>query len=272
MSDTYFIGYDAREHEAAAVCAYSILSRATRRSKVYMLEHRALRRMGLFKRSWEIDAKGQFTDKVDGKPFSTEFSHSRFLVFELARALKITGPCAFLDCDFNFLQDPSPMMRAHVSTGLPISVVKRDRKVKAGMKMDGMKQVNYPRKLWSALFTFTPSEELANQFTPEAVNTLPGRDMHTFLAFKEEQIGEIDPAYHYIPSLDDAEDFPEGVKAVHFSEFSPWINPERAASHAWEYDAWHTERASLLRNAARTGALLLCDNLEDDYRKAARVG
>lgn len=261
--NTYFIGYDAREDEAAKVAAYSIQCRANSQSRIYILEHRTLRRLGLFKRSWNIDAKGQFHDLEDERPFSTEFSHSRFLVFHLANALKITGPCMFLDCDWLFTDDPGHIMRKQTHQTYKIGVVNRERKVDEGStKMDGMSQHNYTRKLWSALFTFNPSETLAIHFSPGEVSAKSGRDLHSFLGRPSEKFWEIDPDWHYIPSLDEPPS--DTARGIHFSEFSPWLNPDRYADSPKEFDLWTEERHRWLEHAARTRGELPWRNLELD--------
>lgn len=255
--DTYFIGYDAREHEAAAVAAYSITRRANRRSSVYMLEHQTLRRLGLFTRSWTIQGGGQAYDLGDGKPFSTAFSHSRFLVFHLARELECTGPCMFVDCDWLFLSDPGEIMALQAEEPHRIGVVMRDRTVTEGsIKMDGMVQENYPRKLWSALFTFMPSDDLAIAFSPNAVNHQSGRDLHSFMGTDADQFWPIDRDRHHIPSMDgDAGGDNPPPKGMHFSEFSPWLNPDRCKDYPTAFALWQKERTAWLQHAARTLSL-----------------
>lgn len=256
--ETYFIGYDAREHEAAAVTAYSIARRATNRYRIYVLEHRTLRRLGLFKRPWNILPDGQFIDQRDMRPFSTEFSHSRFLVFHLARELKCTGPCMFVDCDWLFLSDPSKLMTEQKARPDKIGVVKRDRTVEENStKMDGMVQQNYNRKLWSALFTFMPSDKWATIMDPGTVNHATGRELHSFANAPEDDFWSINPEWHYIPSLDDPPEMPKGI---HYSEFSPWINPERVADFSTSFDLWYSERARYLNHAARV-------EITDPWRK-----
>lgn len=262
--DTIFIGYDAREHEAAAVCAFSILKRASRRTQVYMLEHQMLRRMGYFDRPWRIDENGQFTDERDGKPFSTGFSHSRFLVFRLAHDLGLKGPCMFVDCDFLFLDDVSKLLSEQQRRGDKIGVVGKTRAIKETVKMDGMEQSAYQRKLWSAMFTFMPSKELADKFDLKTVNEAAGRDLHGFLKMPKSAFWDIDPSWHFIPSLD----APQAAKAVHYSEWSPWINPERMSDFPAEFTMWHEERVQLIRHAGKTGQFLLCRNLEQDVAVA----
>ena len=259
MHDTYFIGYDAREHEAAAVAAYSIQRRATRWSRVYMIEHQALRHLGLFWRSWSVSSSGQFFDTEDERPFSTAFSHSRFLVFHLARELECKGPCMFVDCDWLFLSDTAKLMEQQEDNPHQIGVVMRDRKVaENSVKMDGMVQQNYPRKLWSALFTFMPSDDLADKFSPDTVNAVSGRDLHAFLDMPATEFWPIDPSWHYIPSLDPA---PAKINGIHFSEFSPWLNPERGDEAREAFNLWHLEKGNWLNHASIARSLTPWDDL-----------
>lgn len=256
--DTYFIGYDAREHEAAAVCAFSLMRRKMRPSQVIFLEHRELRRLGYFTRPWSLDTAGQFRDARDGRPFSTEFSHSRFLVFHLANVLGLTGPCMFLDCDFVFIDSPTTMMQAQQINRDAIGVVMRDRAITTATKMDGMAQEAYTRKLWSALFTFMPRVDLAELFAPEEVNTESGRRLHAFLDLPDDSFWPIDPAWHVIPSLDGDMETEDGrrASALHFSEWSPWLNPAKMKDSPRSFQFWHLERRDWLRHASATGETL----------------
>ena len=259
--NTYFIGYDAREHEAAAVCAYSIRKQEKKRSKIYMLEHRTLRRLGLFYRDWTIEANGQLVDNIDGRPFSTEFSHSRFLAFKLAQWLPDCDAAMFVDCDWLFLDDPAKLLDAQRKSGFQISCMKRQQELTASVKMDGMKQEDYNRKLWSALFTFTPSNALGCTYRPDVINTIPGRDLHNFMGMANELIGDLDRNFHYIPSFDQKPDNPKGI---HYSEWSPWINPEKEKEYPSEFKLWWEHRDEMLQNAANTGKFMLADDLEKD--------
>lgn len=248
--NTYFIGYDAREHEAAQVCAHSIKSQDPA-ADTYFLDHMDLRRAGLFSRPWVTQPSGQMMDVIDGRPFSTAFSHTRFLVFALADLLGCAGPCMFVDCDFVFRENVGDLMAEQDKHAGKIGVVSRDRKVDEGStKMDGMVQENYSRKLWSALFTFMPHSSWSENFTPEVVGTAAGRDLHAFLHLPPETFWEIDPAWHYIPSLDDRRTHP---KAIHYSEFSPWLNPEKVDDYPDEYDHYWEARDKWLRDSATTG-------------------
>lgn len=241
---TFFIGYDAREDEAARVCAASIKDRASAPVRVVRLEHRTLRASGLFDRPWRIDERGQFWDERDGRPFSTEFSHSRFLCFEIAAIMGYFHTCVFVDCDFVFLDDPLLLVHEHAATGKALSCVKRGQpQLTEGPKMDGMQQHTYPRKLWSPLFAFTGSHAAFSEWTPAYVNNAPGSEMHAFRSMAFDQIGDLDRSWHFIPGIDFDGDY-ETAGAIHYSEFSPWLNPEHATR--WAYEPWYAARERLL--------------------------
>lgn len=268
---TIFIGYDAREHEAAAVAAFSIRRRTTARTKIYLLDHVLLRRLRLFNRPWFINEEGQYRDTGDGQPFSTAFSHSRFLAFHLARELGCTGPCMFVDCDWLFLSDVSELLSAQKQEPSKIGVVMRDRKVAENtFKMDGMIQQNYSRKLWSALFTFMPTSILAKVFTPDVVNHSSGGVLHGFMHRDDNQFWSIEPDWHYIPSLDgpSVRSLTPTSRGIHFSEFSPWLNPEKGVDSYGTFELWYQERAALLELAGTTGKLMWIDDLALDLLAA----
>ena len=115
MNYPIYIGYDQREHAAYMVCKDSIQRKVWEDSPeydVYALAHKELRREGHFDRPWIIDEKGQFWDKRDGRPFSTEFSHSRFLTPKLAWNAGYRDLVMFVDCDFLFLVTRSTAIRS----------------------------------------------------------------------------------------------------------------------------------------------------------------
>ena len=268
----YFIGYDAREHLAAEVAAFSLQRRLGQNSRVYYLEHMELRRLGFFKREWVVTKNGQWFDQKDGKPFSTHFSHSRFLVPMLARQLEATS-CMFVDCDWLFLEDPSGFM-AHQANIQEVGVVKaphRQSSVKDGsIKMDGMVQQNYNRKLWSAMFTMNPNSAVAKRFDVKTVNSYSGRDLHGFLGAGEGEFWDIDPDWHYIPSLDPIPSVQDWKpKGIHYSEFSPWLNPEYSEKYQYEFQAWIEERNEYLQWRASRPDTPLTRSLTDDLGRGS---
>ena len=138
-----FIGYDSREHVPYEVCKHSIRRHSSAPVDIIKLEHRELRRQGLFDRPWRIEGNGQYWDITDGKPFSTEFSHTRFLVPEICRRNGMTeGWAMFCDSDFLFRADVCELFDM-VNNDYAVMCVKHDYNPDEGIKMDGMVQQNY---------------------------------------------------------------------------------------------------------------------------------
>lgn len=249
---TIFIGYDAREHDAAMVAAQSVRDHSSRPLHIFLLEHMELRSLRLFDRQWETMPQGQTYDKGDGKPFSTAFSHSRFLAFYLADQLGCTEPCMFVDCDWLFLDDVQKVFREQEKHRNKIGVVSRERKVEDGStKMDGMVQSAYHRKLWSAMFTWHPKcKAWSELFSVSEVNKRTGRELHSFMGLAPGNFWEIDPLWHYIPSLDPKPKMtPFGV---HFSEFSPWLNPEHGLNYPFSFNRWNASLRDYHRRASKS--------------------
>jgi len=133
-----YVGYDSREDIAYEVCRHSIVRRASVPVEVIPLNHRELRRQGLFWRPWIIRGDGQFIDGVDGLPFSTEFSHTRFLVPDLAKK-KGAEWALFVDCDFLFLEDIKKLFDLR-DKQYPVMCRKFQFHPASDKKMDGMIQ------------------------------------------------------------------------------------------------------------------------------------
>lgn len=210
-----FIGHDDREPRSVAVTEFSIRRRSegviTRR-----LNHHSLRREGLFSRPWHISAEGQYTDELDGLPFSTAFSHTRFLVPALARSMNAGRFAIFVDGDFLFLRDVHTLLQ-HLDEKCAVHVVKHNYVPASGLKMDGKVQSIYAKKLWSSLMLFDLAHPANLDLTPDVVNTRPGSWLHQFRWLPDDSlIGSLDPSWNHIPS------FSEGQpRAIHYTEGSP---------------------------------------------------
>ena len=95
-----FIGWDARENEAFEVCQYSLNRRSAEPLDIMALRIQALRHQGMFWRRQKTEGNKR-VDLEDGKPFSTDFAFTRFLVPTL---MNYDGWALFCDCDFPFLR------------------------------------------------------------------------------------------------------------------------------------------------------------------------
>ena len=243
-----FIGYDDREKEAYQVARHTLLKHATVPIQVHKLEHKELRRLGLFTRGHKVEgATGQFIDDVDERPFSTQFTFTRFLIPELWRTQLKAQPnvsplVMFVDCDFLWTQDIGEMFKDIERQKLnsqgraPLYCVKHDYNPVSEIKMDNVKQHRYNKKLWAAMFVYDMEHEDNQRCTPELVNTAGGRDLMNFCwVSNDHHIGDIDSKWHFIPnhSRDDE------IAAIHWTEGGPWFKHLRGGKYdtLW-YDAY----------------------------------
>jgi len=77
--NTVYIGYDPREDIAYEVLKFTIERIAVENVRIVVIRRDVVERMGIYKREYDI-VDGQHIDKIDGRPFSSEFSFTRFLV------------------------------------------------------------------------------------------------------------------------------------------------------------------------------------------------
>lgn len=232
-----YIGFDSREAIASDIAASSI-SRHTRHPiKFYYLKHRKLRSAGFFKRTWMVDAdSGNWRDLVDGKPFSTEFSHTRFLIPELQ---KFKGWALFMDADMIFHQHDISKLFAKCDPKYAIMCVKHQHEHqinKDGDKMDGRAQLKYFRKNWSSFVLWNCSHPSNRELTKEKINFMTGRDLHAFNWLKDEEIGALSFNYNYISGISPI--LSDKPHVLHYTEGGPWFDECKNVPYA---DLWDNE-------------------------------
>ena len=249
-----FIGYDVREDVAAKVCAYSIRRHTRSNVDIRFLNHVELRREGLFRRPWLTEAEsGNRIDSVDGKPFSTEFSHSRFLIPHLCG---YKGWALFMDCDMIFTSDLTKLFDL-VDDRYAVMVVKHQHKPLEKEKMDGRPQTRYHRKNWSSFMLINCGHPANRSLTPGYVNMASGTDMHAFKWLGDEVasealIGELPRTYNWIDGSSPIMPPPAkpGQKAVlpdmiHYTVGGPWFPNYRTVKYGdvWVeyYERWQAE-------------------------------
>ncbi len=236
MPLTVFIGYDPRERDAFDVARWSLVRRCSEPVYAFPLTQTALREVGLYSRTSYQDSSGQWYDTIDNKPFSTEFSFTRFLVPELARRAGIKDWVMFVDCDFLFLQDVAPLWdlcRTQHSTKA-LTVVPRQYASTSTTKMDGCKQEAYPRKLQSAMMLFNMKHPGNSELGISEVNSWKGSRLHNFEWLTGNEIGYLPPEWHSL-NTDVAA---RGV--IHYTEGGPWFDNYRSCAMANE---WINEKA-----------------------------
>lgn len=260
------IGWDSREAITADVLKHSILKRTKLEVPITYLKHRELRKAGKFARPWLVEAStGDWKDLIDDKPFSTEFSHTRFLVPHLMR---YRGWALFMDSDMLFLSDIKKLI-ALLDDKYAVMVVKHNHVVgRDTQKMDGRAQLAYHRKNWSSLIAWNCGHEMNRQLTPEKVNFMKGTDLHGFSWLPDNLIGALPFTYNYIsgvsPKLSDLVGKEDGYRpdVIHYTDGGPWFDNCREVPYA---DIWLAEH----EDYCRTGGVI--SDVPTLSREAAEV-
>lgn len=245
--DTFsvFVGYDEREQDFYNLCKFSLQTNSKSIVDVYPLSHRDLREKGYFNRPWKIEGPtGLYIDERDGKPFSTQFAHSRFLTPLVAKDMGLKGLVAFVDCDFLFLDDVAKMFKEvkEKSEGYPYSVycVKHNYIPKNSRKMDNMVQSSYDKKLWSSLMVFDLDKIQNTTLSIENVNTMTGTWLHQFKwAVSDDAIGSLSEAWNFVPNH--SEKRVVCPKAIHFTEQSPIFKGQENCRYSDVYNNMQKE-------------------------------
>lgn len=231
-----FIGYDSREEIAYDVCRFSIVTRTQSPLHISPLKHRVLRQSGIFNREWKINHAGQYVDLTDELPFSTEFSHTRFLVPAIARSEGVKGWVLFVDCDFVFLGDVDDLF-AHADPQYAVMVVKHNYDPPEKVKMDGMEQARYAKKNWSSLMLFNMSHPLNDDLTVGVVNSQPGWWLHQLKWLPDSAVGDLPHGWNHLVGYDSVG--PEtNMNAVHYTLGGPWMEGHERCPlwHVWQQE------------------------------------
>ena len=75
-----YVGYDPRDDNAYKVCTRSLRKNASVPVEIIPLYDWELRKKGIYYRGYRMDGSGQMYDDKDNRPFSTQFSFTRFTV------------------------------------------------------------------------------------------------------------------------------------------------------------------------------------------------
>lgn len=224
-----YIGWDYRDDTAYKVCEASLRKHSSIPLEIVCLREKALRDKKLYWRTYRVDEVGQMWDDRDGKPFSTQFSFTRFAVpmlenFDSELAI-------FIDPDFLIRGDVAELVS--LCTGdKALWCVKHNHVPAEKSKMDGVRQELYRRKNWSSLMVFKPwhqSNRLMNQY---ALNNWTGQHLHALGWLTDEEIGELPEAWNWLEGWCNSED----PKAVHFTRGTPdMLQGLPYADEWWEY-------------------------------------
>lgn len=247
MTFNIYIGWDSREPVAAYVAAHSILRRTQANVKIHYLRHRDLRKRHLFDRPWRVRGNdGEYIDERDGKPFSTEFSHTRFLVPVIQW---YSGWALFIDCDMIFTGDISNLIRMQNEKYAVMCVKHKQYGIENSNKMDNRLQQSYYRKNWSSFMMLNCSHPANRAVTKTYVCNEDGLKMHAFGWLSDEYIGSLPYSYNFIsgvspPLVHENPKKPRMPDAIHYTEGGPWVESVNADDvkygHLWEleYEDW----------------------------------
>lgn len=228
---TVYIGYDPREDDAYEVCKGSLEGHVKAPILLRKLDICSRSAKQFYKRTFTKQS-GQMIDDVDGRPFSTMFAFSRFLVPFLQN---YKGWAIFCDCDFLFTADINALIPA-LDDRYAIMSVKHNYLPHESVKMDGQAQIAYPRKNWSSFMAFNCGHEANKALTPEVVNTQPGRWLHGFGWLSDEEIGELSQTWNWLAGV--SAPLSETPSAIHFTLGTPNLPGYENSPYA---DLWNAE-------------------------------
>lgn len=228
----YYIGYDSSEHAAYEVCRWSMARRSSLPVHSIKLDQTALRHNGLYRRAPQPNT---MLDTVDGKPFSTEFSFTRFLVPALAQH---QGWALFTDCDFLWRADVADLWKLR-DDRYAAMVVKHKYQPDETTKMQGQAQQRYYRKNWSSLILWNCEHDANKRLFVDAVNNESGSWLHGFSWLADAEIGDLPESWNFLEGHSES----DKINALHYTRGGPWFAECMDVDYA---DLWLTERAEML--------------------------
>ena len=237
-----FVGFDPRDWAAYNVAVRSLLKHASIPVTVIPLVDRDLRRRGIYTRAYSVDSHGQMWDARDGKPFSTQFTFTRFAVPFLCGYADEWA--LFVDADVMFRTDVAELLAYTRDDGFDpptpaLHCVQHSYHPSERMKMDGVLQTVYRRKNWSSVMLMNPAR--CKALTIKALNEWPGSDLHGFVWLDDDQIGALGAEWNH---LEGEQTCSRPPKLVHYTLGTPDMRP--GADFADEWWAYHEEAGRIV--------------------------
>ncbi|MGI9504504.1 MAG: glycosyltransferase [Geminicoccaceae bacterium] len=208
-----YIGWDGRDALAFEVCKRSLLEYASIPLEILPLKDWDLRNAGYYWRTYEVDAQGQRFDHRDGKPFSTDFSFTRFCV----PVMEANSPdwVLFQDADMLWRRDIADLV-AEIDDSKALMCVQHRHEPPEETKMGGLTlQQAYPRKNWSSLMLMRPDRIRLSNYD---VNNRSGSWLHSMCWLEDDQIGALDESWNWLSGWSSPEIEPA---IVHFTRGTP---------------------------------------------------
>jgi hypothetical protein len=201
--DTIYIGYDKREQAYFDVLVESIKRNTTETYNIVPLYEDKLRMMGLYWRGFSVKEAENYDlqkfDYLDEKPFSTDFSFTRFLIPMLNQ---YEGLALYMDCDMFVRKDIKEIFElGRKDFQTPLWCVHHDYIPKEAKKMDNKIQQAYSKKNWSSFMLWNCDHVGHRNLTVGDVNTKTGWWLHNFKWLDEytgKPIGKISPEWNWL--------------------------------------------------------------------------
>ena len=226
-----YAGWDPRDMQAFEVCRHTLLKHASVPVEIIALKDWELRAKGVYWRAYQVDERGQMWDARDGKPFSTNFSYTRFCV----PLLQDFGdePIVFCDPDMIWRADVAELINLSGQAGL--ACVKHDHRPPEREKMTGNIQMVYARKNWSSLMVMRPGR--CDGLTPYAVNNMPRDWLHGLCWIDDADIKGLPEEWNWLEGFSSPDIDP---KIVHMTRGTPDLPGYENVAYA---DEWRTALA-----------------------------
>ena len=227
-----YVGYDVRDHRAFEVLVHSI-RKYNKEYDIIPLNEPALRRNGLYRRASKVfpHEPHQRYDVFDNRPFSTDFTFTRFLVPALNQ---YDGMALFMDADMFVRADIAGIFDVYgKNTQYAVQCVQHKYEPANKTKMDGVAQARYRRKNWSSFMLFNCGHPSNLKLTVDDVNLKAGGWLHSFSWLEDSEIGAIHPEWNKLDGHSDPE---VEAKNVHFTTGGPWFDkwkPSRPVEEAY---------------------------------------
>lgn len=245
MSDPLkiYIGWDGRDATAYEVCVRSILENTQAKCEIVPLLDWKLRYDGIYRRPYHVTAEGQRIDDLDGQPFSTDFSFTRFLVPDLEN--HEDRWVLFADPDMLWRADVADLF-ALADPDKAVMCVQHVHEPMDNLKMAGLMQTRYKRKNWSSLMLMNPAR--CDRLTKYVTNTMRGSWLHAMCWVDDELIGALPEEWNWLEGWSDPKIDP---KIVHFTRGTPDLPGYGDIPYAAEWGAC-SERCRTRERSWRT--------------------
>ena len=151
-----------------------------------------------------------------------------------------SGWAIFCDCDFLWLENIEKLYKLR-NDNFAVMCCQHIYNPDSDIKMDGKKQLIYPRKNWSSMVMWNCSHPSNRVLDKNLVNKETGKFLHRFGWLKDQEIGNISIEWNWLVNW--YKEPKDGTpKAIHFTEGGPWFENYKNCEYS---DLWFKEKNQL---------------------------